>query len=111
MDTKYSNLNFDEEPDFPIDNVYPPRWNFDNEKAWQLYRRAKREQWDEENIDWKEVKDFASGLDRKQRLAIAYWWSLLSNFDNATPVFAYGVIKGSGQELISAYFSLLLNTR
>lgn len=107
MSTKYSNLNFDEEPDFPIENIYPPKWTFDNEKAWQLYRRAKREQWDEENIDWKEVKDFASGLDRKQKLAIAYWWSLLSTFDNATPVFAYGVIKAHEQHLDTAIRGIL----
>ncbi|WP_168360772.1 aminobenzoate oxygenase [Acidianus sulfidivorans] len=87
------NLNFNLEPDFPPNNAYPPRWNFDNEKALQLYRRAKKEQWDEDNINWEEIKEYASGLDRKQRLAIAYWWSLLSNFDNATPVFAYAVVK------------------
>ncbi|BFH72845.1 hypothetical protein SJAV_07890 [Sulfurisphaera javensis] len=107
MSSKYSNLNFEEEPDFPIENIYPPRWNFDNEKAWQLYRRAKREQWDEENIDWKEVKDYATGLDRKQKLAIAYWWSLLSNFDNATPVFAYAVIKSFEQHLDTAVKGVL----
>ncbi|QIW25192.1 aminobenzoate oxygenase [Sulfolobus sp. S-194] len=107
MSSKYSNLNFEEEPDYPPENVYPPRWNFDNEKAWQLYRRAKREQWDEENIDWKEVKDIASGLDRKQKLAIAYWWGLLSNFDNATPVFAYAVIKAFEQHLDTAIRGIL----
>jgi len=96
---KYANLNFEEPPDFPPNNVYPPSWNFDEDKAWQLYRRAKREQWDEEQINWSEVKEWAQGLDRKQRLAIAYWWSLLSTFDNATPVFAYAVVKAFEQHL------------
>jgi hypothetical protein len=99
MADKYSNLNFEEAPDFPPNNVYPPMWTFDNDKAWQLYRRAKKEQWDEEAINWQEVKEWASGLDRKQKLAVAYWWSLLSTFDNATPVFAYAVVKSFEQHL------------
>ncbi|MEM4130252.1 MAG: aminobenzoate oxygenase, partial [Metallosphaera sp.] len=81
-----SDIDYLQDPLYPTPNVYPPKWSFDNERAWQLYRRAKREQWDEEDIDWNKIKEIASGLDRKQRLAIAYWWSLLSNFDNATPV-------------------------
>ncbi|EZQ01789.1 MULTISPECIES: aminobenzoate oxygenase [Acidianus] len=100
-------LNFNMEPPYPENNVYPPTWNFDNEKAWQLYRRAKREQWDEESINWAKVKEWASGLDRKQRLAIAYWWSLLSNFDNATPVFAYAVIKSFEYHLDTAVRGIL----
>lgn len=106
MSEKY-NLDFNKEPEFPPINAYPPRWNFDNEKAWQLYRRAKREQWDEDNIDWKEVREWASGLDRKQRLAIAYWWSMLSNFDNATPVFAYAVVKAFENHLDTAVRGIL----
>ncbi|WP_187152720.1 ferritin family protein [Acidianus manzaensis] len=100
-------LDFNMEPDFPPNNAYPPKWNFDNEKAWQLYRRAKREQWDEDNINWEEIKEYASGLDRKQRLAIAYWWSLLSNFDNATPVFAYAVVKSFENHLDTAVRGIL----
>ncbi|MEM4046881.1 MAG: aminobenzoate oxygenase [Metallosphaera sp.] len=100
-------LDFSRDPEYPPYNVYPPKWSFDNERAWQLYRRAKREQWDEEDIDWNKIKEIASGLDRKQRLAIAYWWSLLSNFDNATPVFAYAVIKGFEHHLDTAVRGIL----
>jgi len=100
-------VNYELEPIFPEFNVYPPRWNFDNERAWQLYRRAKREQWDEEEIDWNRVREIASGLDRKQRLAIAYWWSLLSTFDNATPVFAYALVKAHELHLDTAVKGVL----
>ncbi|WP_409366341.1 aminobenzoate oxygenase [Metallosphaera sp. D4-4] len=102
-----SEIDYSLDPVYPEPNVYPPRWNFDNEKAWQLYRRAKREQWDEEDINWDRVREIASGLDRKQRLAIAYWWSLLSNFDNATPVFAHAVIKGFEHHLDTAVRGIL----
>ncbi|AWR99207.1 diiron oxygenase [Metallosphaera hakonensis] len=95
-------LDFNRKPEFPPYNVYPPKWSFDNEKAWQLYRRAKREQWDEQDINWDRIKEIASGLDRKQRLAIAYWWSLLSTFDNATPVFAYALVKSHELHLDTA---------
>ncbi|AWR95760.1 aminobenzoate oxygenase [Acidianus brierleyi] len=104
---KYSNLNFNESPQFPEVNVYPPKWNFDNDKAWQIYRRAKREQWDEDQISWDKVKEWASGLDRKERMAIAYWFSLLSCFDNATPVFAYAVIKSFEFHLDTAVRGIL----
>ncbi|AHC52314.1 P-aminobenzoate N-oxygenase AurF [Sulfolobus acidocaldarius SUSAZ] len=100
-------MNFEESPAYPEYNVYPPIWDFDNERAWQLYRRAKKEQWDEDNIDWKRVKEWMSGLDRKQRLAIAYWYGLLSNFDHATPVFAYAVVKSFEHHLDTAVRGIL----
>ncbi len=102
-----SEIDYYTDPVYPTPNVYPPKWTFDNEKAWQLYRRSKREQWDEEDINWEKIREIASGLDRKQRLAIAYWWSLLSNFDNATPVFAYAVIKGFEHHLDTAVRGIL----
>lgn len=95
-------INYDNDPVFPEGNVYPPTWTFNDEMAWKLYRRSKREQWDEEEIDWEKVREIASGLDRKQRIAIAYWWSLLSNFDNATPVFAYALVKAFENHLPTA---------
>jgi hypothetical protein len=83
----------EELPEFPPDNIYPASWDFDNELEWKLYSRAKREQWDEEALNWKRLEEVAGGLDRKQRLAMAYWWALLSTFDNANPVFSYAVVK------------------
>lgn len=80
-------------PSFPPDNIYPADWDFENDLEWKLYSRAKREQWDEEALNWKRLDEIAGGLDRKERLAMAYWWSLLSTFDNANPVFAYAVVK------------------
>ncbi|BCU66878.1 hypothetical protein HS7_03150 [Sulfolobales archaeon HS-7] len=102
-----SSFDFSNEPPFPENNVYPPKWDFDNERAWKLYRRAKAEQWDEDKIDWDKVREIASGLDRKERLAIAYWWALLSNFDNATPVFAYALVKSFENHLPTAVRSLV----
>lgn len=102
-------INYLEDPIYPEDNVYPPTWNFDDEKAMKLYRRAKKEQWDEEDLDWRRYEEIVSGLERKQRLALAYWWSLLSNFDNATPVFAYALVKASEKKL-PVTIRALLNT-
>jgi len=99
--------DYSSDPTFPKLNVYPLHWRFDNEAAWRLYRRAKREQWDEDEINWLKLREIASGLDRKQRLAIAYWWAMLSNFDNATPVFAYAVVKGSEMHAHNAVNALL----
>ncbi|MEL9970850.1 MAG: aminobenzoate oxygenase, partial [Metallosphaera sp.] len=56
-----SDIDYLQDPLYPTPNVYPPKWSFDNERAWQLYRRAKREQWDEEDIDWNKIKEIASG--------------------------------------------------
>ncbi|MEM4944326.1 MAG: aminobenzoate oxygenase [Saccharolobus sp.] len=92
-------IDYNQDPIYPEDNVYPPTWDFDDEKAMKLYRRAKKEQWDEEDLNWEKYEEIVSGLDRKQRLALAYWWSLLSNFDNATPVFAYALVKASEKRL------------
>lgn len=41
--------------------------------------------------------------------SLAYWWSLLSNFDNATPVFAYALVKASEKKL-PVTIRALLNT-
>ncbi|BBD73125.1 hypothetical protein HS1genome_1514 [Sulfodiicoccus acidiphilus] len=48
-----------------------------------------------------------SGLERRERLAVAYWWAMLSNFDNATPVFAHAVVKASERHLHNAISALL----
>lgn len=101
------NISFDNDPQYPEDNVYPPMWDFRNDLAWKLYRRAKKEQWDEEDLDWEKYKEILSGLDHKERFAIAYWWALLSNFDNATPVFAYALIKATEKKMPLAVRGLL----
>ena len=80
-------------PEFPPNNIYPAEWEFTGDFEWRLYERSKREQWDESSLDWAKLDDFVSGLERKERLAMAYWWALLSTFDNANPVFSYAVVK------------------
>ncbi len=80
-------------PSFPPDNIYPAEWEFSGGKEWRLYERSKKEQWDESSLDWAGLDDFISGLERKERLAMGYWWALLSTFDNANPVFSYAVVK------------------
>ncbi|MEM3670792.1 MAG: aminobenzoate oxygenase [Thermoprotei archaeon] len=82
-------------------------WKFDGSQMWKLYGRAKKEQWDEEAFNWNRLREVASGLERKQKLAIAYWWSLLSTFDNATPVFAHSLVKGYELHVDTAVKALL----
>lgn len=80
-------------PEFPPNNIYPADWEFRNDLEWRLYTRSKREQWDEEKLNWARLDEIVTGLDSKERLAMAYWWALLSTFDNANPVFSYAVVK------------------
>ena len=80
-------------PEFPPNNIYPADWDFRNDLEWRLYSRSKREQWDEEKLNWARLDEIVTGLDNKERLAMAYWWALLSTFDNANPVFSYAVVK------------------
>ncbi|PSN83619.1 aminobenzoate oxygenase [Candidatus Marsarchaeota G2 archaeon ECH_B_SAG-F08] len=99
--------NFDSDPVFPERNIYPIRWDFTDSLAWKLYTRSKREQWDEESLNWERLKEVASGLERKQKLAICYWWALLSTFDNAAPVFAYALVKGQEMHINKSYEALI----
>lgn len=80
-------------PVFPENNIYPADWEFRNDLEWRLYQRSKREQWDEEKLDWMKLEEIISGLEDEQKIAMAYWWALLSTFDNANPVFSYAVVK------------------
>jgi rubrerythrin len=80
----------EEEPVFPQDNIYPINWDFSNDTMRKLYVRAKREQWDEDQINWESIN--GDSFTREQRLAMAYWWTVLSTFDNAAPTFAKALI-------------------
>jgi rubrerythrin len=100
--------NYDRDPEFPANSIYPMTWQFDDESlSWKLYSRAKREQWDEDKLDWSKLKEVASGLDRRERLAMAYWWAVLSTFDNAAPVFAYALVKGYELKFRTDYRALI----
>jgi ribonucleotide reductase beta subunit family protein with ferritin-like domain len=100
-------FDYTKDPEFPRENIYPIEWDFTDSRAWKLYSRAKSEQWDEENFDWNRLREVASGLDRKERIAMSYWWALLSNFDNATAVFAFALVKGQELHVKKSYEALI----
>lgn len=79
-------------PEWDVPNAYPPYWDFSNERMYNLYIKAKREQWDEDSLDWKAFEEYMSTRDERERVAVAFWFSMLSNFDNATGAFARAVI-------------------
>ncbi|PSN87728.1 aminobenzoate oxygenase [Candidatus Marsarchaeota G2 archaeon OSP_D] len=100
--------DYSKDPEFPPESIYPLDWDFDTSpQTWRLYSRAKREQWDEDQIDWAKLEEIASGLERKQRLGVAYWWCVLATFDNAAPVFGYAMVKSHERHIPTAYRSFI----
>ena len=79
-------------PEIEYPNAYPPYWDFSNQRMYDLYMAAKRGQWDEDQLDWGSFENYMSQFDEKHKVASAFWFSMLSNFDNATGAFARAVI-------------------
>jgi hypothetical protein len=97
-------LDFNKDPEFPNESIYPEDWEFEDDSlGWKLYRRSKAEQWDEDKLDWAKLREAASGLEQREKLALCYWWALLSTFDNAAPVFAYALVKAHELEVKTRY--------
>ena len=72
-------------------NIFPIEWRCETPKLAEIYERAKREGFNPADIDWSELSPEAWSDDEK--VAIMYWWALLSNFDSSGPaVFARATI-------------------
>jgi rubrerythrin len=72
-------------------NIFPMEWRTETPKLAEIYERAKREGFNPSDINWRELTPEAWSDDEK--VAIMYWWALLSNFDASGPaVFARATI-------------------
>ena len=72
-------------------NIFPIEWRCETPKLAEIYERAKREGFNPADINWSGLSPEAWSDD--ERVAIMYWWALLSNFDSSGPaVFARATI-------------------
>ena len=62
-------------------NIFPIEWRCDTPKLAEIYERAKREGFNPADINWSVLSPEAWSDD--QKVAIMYWWALLSNFDSS----------------------------
>ena len=79
-------------PEIEYPNAYPPYWDFSNQRMYELYVKSKREQWDEDQLDWGSFEKYMEDKAEVERVATAFWFSVLSNFDNAAAAFSRAVI-------------------
>src|ERR1700691_2511543 len=80
-----------EAPPVAQPNIFPIEWRCEPPKLAEIYERAKREGFNPADINWSELSPEAWSDDEK--VAIMYWWALLSNFDSSGPaVFARATI-------------------
>ena len=79
-------------PEVPQPNIFPIEWRCETPKLAEIYDRAKREGFNPADINWADLLPEAWSDDEK--VAIMYWWALLSNFDSSgPPVFARAMIR------------------
>src|SRR5271170_5912384 len=85
-----------EAPAVPQPNIFPIEWRCETPKLAEIYERAKREGFNPADFNWSELSPEAWSDDEK--VAIMYWWALLSNFDASGPaVFARATIHAFEQ--------------
>ena len=79
-------------PAVPQPNIFPMEWRVETPKLAEIYERAKREGYNPSILPW---DSFDPGAwSREERVAIMYWFALLSNFDASGPaVFAKATIR------------------
>ncbi len=83
-------------PEVPQPNIFPMEWHVETPKLAEIYERAKREGYNPSALPW-ETFD-ASAYTQDQRVAMMYWFALLSNFDASGPaVFAKATIHAFEQ--------------
>jgi len=76
----------------PQPNIFPIEWRMETPRLAEIYERAKREGFNPSAIVWSRLQPGAWSDD--ERIAIMYWWALLSNFDaSGPPVFAKATIR------------------
>ena len=79
-------------PEVPQPNIFPMEWRTETPKLHEIYERAKREGFNPADVPWDQLDPEAWSDDEK--VAIMYWWALLSNFDSSGPaVFARATIR------------------
>src|SRR5450759_123046 len=78
-------------PPVPQPNIFPLGWTLETPKLAEIYERAKVEGFNPSAIPWDTLDPNAFSAD--ERIAMMYWWALLSNFDSSGPaVFARAMI-------------------
>lgn len=78
-------------PAVPQPNIFPMEWRVETPKLAAIYERAKREGFNPAAMAWEKLDPAQWSED--QRVAIMYWFALLSNFDaSGPPVFAKAMI-------------------
>ncbi len=78
-------------PEVPQPNIFPIEWRVETPKLAEIYERARREGYDPLTLPWDGFNPNA--FSRDERVAIMYWFALLSNFDaSGPPVFAKAMI-------------------
>lgn len=70
-------------PEIESLNIFPIEWHVETPKFVELYEKAKSELWNPSDLPWDQLE--AGDFSRQQRLAIAYWFSVLANFDASGP--------------------------
>jgi len=79
-------------PEVPQPNIFPMEWRVETPKLAEIYERAKREGYNPSLLPWDKFDP--SVWSREERVAIMYWFALLSNFDaSGPPVFAKATIR------------------
>lgn len=83
-------------PEISGPNVYPIEWRVEDPKLRDLYERAKQQVWNPSNLSWADLQPEA--FTRRQRVGIAYWFSILAAFEGSGPgVFARAMIEAYAQ--------------
>ena len=67
-------------PPVPQPNIFPLEWRVETPKLAEIYERAKVEGFNPSSIPWDTLDPSAFTAD--ERIAMMYWWALLSNFDS-----------------------------
>jgi rubrerythrin len=79
-------------PQVPQPNIFPMTWEVETPKLAEIYERSKLQVWNPSDIPWDMLDP--DEFTREQRVAMMYWWALLSNFDASGPaVFALAMIR------------------
>src|SRR5271166_3492980 len=72
-------------------NIFPMEWRVETPKLAAIYEKAKTEGFNPAVLNWHQLD--ANEWSRDERVAMMYWWALLSNFDSSGPaVFAKATI-------------------
>lgn len=70
-------------PPIEMPNLFPISWRTETAEFVELYEKARREYWNPSQLPWDELQP--ESFTREQRVAIAYWFSILANFDASGP--------------------------